>query len=464
MAEVSFLHFPEEDHDLFVDNDLLLDEISTLDSFPYWSQIADSDSLSPRRHDDEIFAPNSSINITRTPNGSNFAADTIEDRNNQVNFVMDLFHQRVEQSQVVGGCEFMSETVNDLNFGVIEDNYDVGVNSLDLDLRLERLGLGLGLEDDDRDGFRCGAFMLSDYRDEFYVARRESGNGSRDENEIKNEISCSSSRVSGLMVVGIDSDDDEEEEGNGMFRFHVHSEEEDFVVDNLNDDDDDLSIPLQWDSFQLEDDLGGVNNDLEWEEVDDRVDEREVLSVVADHDEDGSISVLPISEPEEENEVEERGRGLGNVAWEVLLNVNNLGRNPEMMANDDDDDDIGPYFGDNDDLLNAAEYELTFGQFAESENASLNRPPASKVVVEKLPSVITTKEDVVNEKALCAVCKDQIEIGEDGKQLPCLHRYHGDCILPWLGIRNTCPLCRYELPTDDPDYEQRRIRTAARIL
>ncbi|GFP87951.1 E3 ubiquitin-protein ligase ring1 [Phtheirospermum japonicum] len=56
----------------------------------------------------------------------------------------------------------------------------------------------------------------------------------------------------------------------------------------------------------------------------------------------------------------------------------------------------------------------------------------------------------------CAVCKDSFIVGTVVNRLPCFHRFHPSCILPWLSTRNTCPLCRHEVPTDDVDYEARK--------
>lgn len=80
-------------------------------------------------------------------------------------------------------------------------------------------------------------------------------------------------------------------------------------------------------------------------------------------------------------------------------------------------------------------------------------PPASKKVVENLPKVIVTAKQA--DAALkCPVCLLEFEEGETVRQLPCEHLFHSACILPWLGKTNSCPLCRDELPTDSPDYEE----------
>ncbi|KAK8564100.1 hypothetical protein V6N13_005685 [Hibiscus sabdariffa] len=99
--------------------------------------------------------------------------------------------------------------------------------------------------------------------------------------------------------------------------------------------------------------------------------------------------------------------------------------------------------------------EQLIQQLAENDPNRYGTPPASKSAIEALPSVNITKNNSNLEFNQCAVCMDEFEEGTEAKQMPCKHLYHKDCILPWLELHNSCPVCRHELPTDDPDYERR---------
>ncbi|GAB4842739.1 hypothetical protein Ancab_012714 [Ancistrocladus abbreviatus] len=101
-------------------------------------------------------------------------------------------------------------------------------------------------------------------------------------------------------------------------------------------------------------------------------------------------------------------------------------------------------------------FEQLIQQLAENDPNRYGTPPAVKSAVEGLPRIRVTQELLDSDSSQCAVCKDEFELGTEAKQMPCKHVYHSDCILPWLELHNSCPVCRYELPTDDPDYEQRR--------
>ncbi|XP_044477638.1 E3 ubiquitin-protein ligase CIP8 [Mangifera indica] len=449
MAQVSssYLHLQ---HDLD-------DETPTLDSLPYRSHpdfdiyTSDSESLPSysRSQSDVRFHDDASESDSLIANTS----DLFDHRENQVNFVMDLFQQRVEQSQVIGGggggdggddddigSGLVSDPLNGSGFGVIGENIDIGIEHLDVDFSL---GLGFGVlniresnEDNSRNCNNVNLNVFDCNEDDFSVEGRVSGEaGSSD-----------------IRVIGFSSDS-ESEDGNqcdtALGDLVWHSEVEYLSEDHL---DDDTSVRLCRDPNRE------TNEDFEWEEVDGRVDERDIISsiFIDENDDESSISlsISPIIAPEDVVSVERVG-GTGNLEWEVLF-ANNLETNPEMDNNNE------LYFGDHDDFFHTAEYEMFLGQFAENENAWMGRPPASKAVIQNLPLVILTEEDVENKNAVCAVCKDDISVGEKAKQLPCTHRYHGDCITPWLGIRNTCPVCRYELPTDDPGYERRRTQRASR--
>ncbi|KAK7281796.1 hypothetical protein RIF29_10076 [Crotalaria pallida] len=396
MADITYLR----------DNPHLSDQTLTLDPVPYFDfDFYPSDPEFPPSPHPAFFPQPFDVDASLP-----FAA---ADRHNQANFVMDLFQQRVEQSQ-------LSDSLNDSGFGVVEAHSDLNLHGLGLDLGL---GLGFCAFENSGSGFGGSRNDIDDDDDLFIRLRPSDGN-------------C-------VSVSGFESDSEKEEENGVELRMCLHSDDDE-DDDGYNVENDDISsIPLCWDSLILEEDDNNNNGDLEWEEVDDGrgVDEREVLSMLSADAVEVSVSTLIGIEEEEEV--------MENLGWELLFNGSNL------VANADLDNDAEPYFGD---LGDHDEYEMMFGQFAEHENPFMGKPPASASLVQSLPSLVVTEEDVDKNNALCAVCKDDFSVGEQVKQLPCLHRYHGDCITPWLQIRNTCPVCRYEMPTDDADYERKRAQ------
>ncbi|KAF6165511.1 hypothetical protein GIB67_015834 [Kingdonia uniflora] len=98
-----------------------------------------------------------------------------------------------------------------------------------------------------------------------------------------------------------------------------------------------------------------------------------------------------------------------------------------------------------------------------STSSSSGSSPASKSSVESIPTVKITKTLLGLDPILCPVCKDEFVVDEEVKQLPCRHNYHFDCIMPWLSSHNSCPVCRFCLPTDEPGVRGRsRSRGRAR--
>ncbi|RLN38415.1 hypothetical protein BBJ28_00020413 [Nothophytophthora sp. Chile5] len=47
------------------------------------------------------------------------------------------------------------------------------------------------------------------------------------------------------------------------------------------------------------------------------------------------------------------------------------------------------------------------------------------------------------EDASCAVCLSAFQVGTRVRMLRCFHRFHPDCIDPWLKDKATCPICKF---------------------
>ncbi|CAD5331801.1 unnamed protein product [Arabidopsis thaliana] len=153
-------------------------------------------------------------------------------------------------------------------------------------------------------------------------------------------------------------------------------------------------------------------------------------------------------EEEEDEVVMEFAASIYSDAWEILLYDNMTNSAPMDL-------DVEVWL-DSVDGYAPMDYNAIIGQMFDNETGIKGTPPASKSVVDGLPDVELTIEELSSVSIVCAICKDEVVFKEKVKRLPCKHYYHGECIIPWLGIRNTCPVCRHELPTDDLEYERKR--------
>uniref|UniRef100_A0A7N0RIN5 RING-type E3 ubiquitin transferase n=1 Tax=Kalanchoe fedtschenkoi TaxID=63787 RepID=A0A7N0RIN5_KALFE len=100
--------------------------------------------------------------------------------------------------------------------------------------------------------------------------------------------------------------------------------------------------------------------------------------------------------------------------------------------------------------------DLLLQHLAENDPNRYGTPPAKKEAVVAMPTV------KVKDNLQCSVCLDDFELGADAKEMPCKHKFHDACILPWLELHSSCPVCRYELPADEsklnPDGSRSNIR------
>ena len=83
--------------------------------------------------------------------------------------------------------------------------------------------------------------------------------------------------------------------------------------------------------------------------------------------------------------------------------------------------------------------------------------PATKEALAMLDDMKLDKDEVLaNFTSSCGVCQDEFKLDDIVNALPCCHYFHKACLSPWLQLRSTCPICRYNLNTGKIDEDPKR--------
>ena len=70
---------------------------------------------------------------------------------------------------------------------------------------------------------------------------------------------------------------------------------------------------------------------------------------------------------------------------------------------------------------------------------------------------MVVREEHVAEGWECAIHKEAFRCGDLATQLPCGHTFQQEAIATWLREHHSCPVCRFELPTDEEEAAQQHI-------
>lgn len=76
------------------------------------------------------------------------------------------------------------------------------------------------------------------------------------------------------------------------------------------------------------------------------------------------------------------------------------------------------------------------------------QPPMAPESIQDIPTV-GVSQALLDKNPNCSVCWEDFKLQEEVKQLECQHCFHTDCIVPWLQLHGTCPVCRKVLSGEE---------------
>ena len=80
--------------------------------------------------------------------------------------------------------------------------------------------------------------------------------------------------------------------------------------------------------------------------------------------------------------------------------------------------------------------------------------PVPEELLRQLPASEFTAANLENfseENKSCSICQCNYEVKEKYIILPCLHRFHSECVSTWFERKSTCPICKRRVGQDEEE-------------
>ena len=113
------------------------------------------------------------------------------------------------------------------------------------------------------------------------------------------------------------------------------------------------------------------------------------------------------------------------------LNLNRLFNGLNLIDYNNDEDDEGPFFS------NIYNFSDSFVEYPED----LIDKFMSKLLTFKINDEIKKILNI----SKCLICQEDFKNGDEIKKVHYNHCFHSKCIVKWLKINNTCPICKLVL-------------------
>ncbi|KAI1766604.1 hypothetical protein GGR53DRAFT_485919 [Hypoxylon sp. FL1150] len=146
-----------------------------------------------------------------------------------------------------------------------------------------------------------------------------------------------------------------------------------------------------------------------------------------------------------------RARGLARAVLETLPIVKFGDPQPAK----DPENELESVSGDaQQSAASLAPHEATTSDVASVGSSSKGKEKESPITATELSAASTSasnentgnNEQTEEEHLGCSICTEDFIVGQDVRVLPCDHKFHPQCIDPWLvNVSGTCPLCRLDL-------------------